>query len=99
MCVQLWTNLLFVFVTPKGTRRYKSRKGKEATGASGAVGQDGAEQTGVLPAGTIPTTVLPALVEQVDNATGLPVGPTLPTEVNETNVDEQQEQVHGEDTG
>ncbi|KAG5410693.1 hypothetical protein IGI04_007012 [Brassica rapa subsp. trilocularis] len=73
--------------------------GKEATGASGAVGQDGAEQTGVLPAGTIPTTVLPALVEQVDNATGLPVGPTLPTEVNETNVDEQQEQVHGEDTG
>ncbi|KAG5397600.1 hypothetical protein IGI04_019414 [Brassica rapa subsp. trilocularis] len=82
-----------------GTRRYKSRKGKEATGASGAVGQDGAEQTGVLPAGTIPTTVLPALVEQVDKATGLPVGPTLPTEVNETNVDEQQEQVHGEDTG
>ncbi|KAG5373879.1 hypothetical protein IGI04_042805, partial [Brassica rapa subsp. trilocularis] len=73
--------------------------GKEATGASGAVGQDGAEQTGVLPAGTIPTTVLPALVEQVDNATGLPVGPTLPTEVNETNVDEQQELVHGEDTG
>ena len=99
MCVQLWTNLLFVFVTPTGTRRYKSRKGKEATGASGAVGQDGAEQTGVLPAGTIPTTVLPALVEQVDNATGLPVGPTLPTEVNETNVDEQQEQVHGDDTG
>lgn len=88
-----------MFVTPKGTRRYKSRKGKEATGASGAVGQDGAEQTGVLPAGTIPTTVLPALVEQVDNATGLPVGPTLPTEVNETNVDEQQEQVHGDDTG
>ncbi|KAG5400665.1 hypothetical protein IGI04_015272 [Brassica rapa subsp. trilocularis] len=82
-----------------GTRRYKSRKGKKATGASGAVGQDGAEQTGVLPAGTIPTTVLPALVEQVDNATGLPVGPTLPTEVNETNVDEQQEQVHGDDTG
>ncbi|KAG5397408.1 hypothetical protein IGI04_019222 [Brassica rapa subsp. trilocularis] len=82
-----------------GTRRYKSRKGKEATGVSGAVGQDGAEQTGVLPAGTIPTTVLPALVEQVDNATGLPVGPTLPTEVNETNVDEQQEQVHGDDTG
>ncbi|KAG5378150.1 hypothetical protein IGI04_025992 [Brassica rapa subsp. trilocularis] len=37
----------------------------EATGASGAVGQDGAEQTGVLPAGTIPTTVLPALVEQL----------------------------------
>ncbi|KAG5394343.1 hypothetical protein IGI04_024306 [Brassica rapa subsp. trilocularis] len=73
--------------------------GKEATGVSGAVGQDGAEQTGVLPAGTIPTTVLPALVEQVDNATGLPVGPTLPTEVNETNVDEQQEQVHGDDTG
>ncbi|KAG5410577.1 hypothetical protein IGI04_006896, partial [Brassica rapa subsp. trilocularis] len=72
---------------------------KEATGASGAVGQDGAEQTGVLPAGTIPTTVLPALVEQVDNATGLPVGPTLPTEVNETNVDERQEQVHGDDTG
>ncbi|KAG5397421.1 hypothetical protein IGI04_019235, partial [Brassica rapa subsp. trilocularis] len=72
---------------------------KEATGASGAVGRDGAEQTGVLPAGTIPTTVLPALVEQVDNATGLPVGPTLPTEVNDTNVDEQQEQVHGDDTG
>ena len=80
-----------MLVTPKGTRKYKSRKGKEATGASGAVGQDGAEQTGVSPAGTIPTTMLPAQVEQVGNVTGLPVGPTLPTEVNETNVDEQQE--------
>ncbi|KAL0751900.1 hypothetical protein Bca101_033903 [Brassica carinata] len=82
-----------------GTRKYKSRKGKEATGASGAVGQDGAEQTGVSPAGTIPTTMLPAQVEQVGNVTGLPVGPTLPTEVNETHVDEQQEQIHGDDTG
>ncbi|KAF3556848.1 hypothetical protein F2Q69_00015401 [Brassica cretica] len=54
----------------EGTTRKKSRKGKEAAGASGNVEGDG----------TVPSQVLPPPLEPVNNETGLPQGPTLPTE-------------------
>ncbi|KAL0853934.1 hypothetical protein Bca101_059086 [Brassica carinata] len=81
------------------TKKTKSRRGKDAAGASGNLGQDGAVQTAVLSAGTIPTTVLPAQVGLGNNETGLPVDPTLPTEVRETTVGDQQEQVQEDDAG
>ncbi|KAF8048813.1 hypothetical protein N665_2392s0001 [Sinapis alba] len=55
------------------------RKGTVRTQAMGRC-VDGAVQTEVLPAGTIPTTVLYAQVELGNNETGLPVDPILPTE-------------------
>ena len=82
---------------PKVTKKTKTRRGKDTAGASGTVGQDGAVQTAVLPAGTIPTTVLPAQVELGNNETGLPVDPILPTETRVNAEDGQQEQVQVDD--
>ncbi|KAG2307054.1 hypothetical protein Bca52824_026802 [Brassica carinata] len=79
------------------TKRTKSQKGKDAAGASGQVEQDGAVQTAVLPAGTIPTTVLPSQVGLGNNEPGLPVDPI--TEVRVTAEDDQQEQVQEDDAG
>ncbi|KAF2586756.1 hypothetical protein F2Q70_00036570 [Brassica cretica] len=70
-----------------GTTRKKSRKGKEAVGASGNVEVDE----------TVPSQVLPSPLEPVSNESGLPQGPTLPTEVNVSAVDDQQELGHEEE--
>ncbi|KAG2267168.1 hypothetical protein Bca52824_074247 [Brassica carinata] len=67
--------------TPKGTKRTKSRRGKEVAGASVPVVGDG----------TNPTQVLPAQTGLVNNETGEPLGPILPTEVQVDNLGEQQE--------
>ena len=78
--------LTFVCVlNPKGTKR-KSKKGKEAAGASGNVEAVGVNQTQVLPTqlGTVNTEV------------GLPQGPILPTEVQVENVGDQRDQDQGE---
>ncbi|KAF2535525.1 hypothetical protein F2Q68_00020896 [Brassica cretica] len=75
----------------------KSRRGKDAAGASGTVGQDGAVQTAVLPAGTIATTVLQTQEGLGNNETGLPVDPILPTETRVDAADGQQEQVREDD--
>ncbi|KAF3590527.1 hypothetical protein DY000_02022112 [Brassica cretica] len=79
------------------TKKTKSRKGKDAAGASGTVGQDGYVQTTVLPAGTIPTTVLPTQEGLGNNETGLPVDLILPTETRVDAADGQQEQVREDD--
>ncbi|KAF2562386.1 hypothetical protein F2Q70_00017051 [Brassica cretica] len=65
----------------EGTRKSKSRKGKEAAGASGPVGIDG----------TNPTQVLPTQTGLVNNETGEPLVPILPTEVQVDNLGEQHE--------
>ncbi|KAF2600278.1 hypothetical protein F2Q68_00010396 [Brassica cretica] len=64
-----------------GTTRNKSRKEKEAAGASGNVEVDG----------TAPSQVFPSQLKPVNYETGFPQGPTLPIEVNVTAVDDQQE--------
>ena len=46
---------------------------------------------------TVPSQVLPSPLEPVNNESGLPQGPTLPTEVNVTAVDDQQELGHEEE--
>ena len=61
------------------------------------MGQDGAVQTAMLRAGTIPTTVLPTQVELENNETGIPVDPILPTETRVNAEDGQQEQVQVDD--
>ena len=66
---------------PKGTKRNKSRKGKEAAGASGQAVADG----------TNPARVLPAQTGVVNNETGEPEVPIIPTEVQVDDVDNQQE--------
>ncbi|KAG2255887.1 hypothetical protein Bca52824_075181 [Brassica carinata] len=58
---------------PKGTKKSKTRKGKEAAGASGQIGVDG----------TNPTKVLPTQEGLVNNETGEPLVPILPTEVQD----------------
>ncbi|KAG2270599.1 hypothetical protein Bca4012_072799 [Brassica carinata] len=79
--------LTFVcIVNPKGTKR-KSKKGKEAAGASGNV-----EAVRVDPTQVLPTQVLPTQTGPVNNETGLPQGPILPTEVNRENVGDQRDQ-------
>ncbi|KAF2608818.1 hypothetical protein F2Q68_00042993 [Brassica cretica] len=72
---------LFMFSTPKGTKRTKSRMGKEAAGASVPVVGDG----------TNPTQVLPTQTGLVNNETGEPLEPILPTEVQVDNLGEQHE--------
>ncbi|KAL0898931.1 hypothetical protein Bca101_082892 [Brassica carinata] len=94
LCYEL---TLVCVLNPKVTKRTKSQKGKDAAGASGQVEQDGAVQTAVLPAGTIPTTVLPSQVGLGNNEPGLPVDPI--TEVRVTAEDDQQEQVQEDDAG
>ncbi|KAG5393481.1 hypothetical protein IGI04_023444, partial [Brassica rapa subsp. trilocularis] len=79
------------------TKKTKSRRGKDAAGATGTMGQDGAVQTAVLPAGIIPTTVLPTQEGLGNNETGLPVDPILPTETRVDASDGQQEQVREDD--
>ncbi|KAF2558712.1 hypothetical protein F2Q68_00017368 [Brassica cretica] len=56
---------------PSGTKRTKSRRGKEVAGASVPVVGDG----------TNPTQVLPTQTGLVNNENGEPLGPILPTEV------------------
>ncbi|KAF2608816.1 hypothetical protein F2Q68_00042991 [Brassica cretica] len=65
----------------EGTRKSNSRKGKEAAGASGPVGGDE----------TNPTQVLPTQTGLVNNETGEPLAPILPTEVQIDNLGEQHE--------
>ncbi|KAF2593704.1 hypothetical protein F2Q70_00043348 [Brassica cretica] len=65
----------------EGTKRTESRKGKEAAGASVPVVRDG----------TNPTQVLPTQTGMVNNETGEPLEPILPTEVQVDNLGEQQE--------
>ena len=67
---------------PKGTKRTKSRKGKEAAGGSGPVIGDGAN----------PTQVLPTQTGLVNEETGEPLATFLPTEVQVDNLGEQQEE-------
>ena len=69
-----------MFSTPKGTKRSKARKGKEAAGASGQVGLDG----------TNPTQVLPTQAGLVNNETGEPMVLILPTEVQVTDLNNPQ---------
>ena len=70
-----------MFSTPKGTKRTTARKGKEAAGASGQVGLEG----------TNPTQVLPTQAGLVNNETKEPVVSILPTEVQVTDLKNQQE--------
>ncbi|KAF3610756.1 hypothetical protein DY000_02048762 [Brassica cretica] len=63
-----------------GTKRSKARKGKEAAGASGQVGLDG----------TNPTQVLPTQAGLVNNETGETMVLILPTEVQETDLNNPQ---------
>ena len=72
---------------PKGTKRTKSRKGKEAAGGSGPVIGDGAN----------PTQVLPTQTGLVNEETGEPLAMFLPTEVQVDNLGEQQEEVREEE--
>ncbi|KAF3584240.1 hypothetical protein F2Q69_00031222 [Brassica cretica] len=67
--------------SPVGTKTTKSRRGKEVAGASVPVVGDG----------TNPTQVLPTQTGLVNNETGEPLGPILPTEVQVDNLGEQQE--------
>ena len=67
---------------PKGTKRTKSRKGKEAAGGSGPVIGDGAN----------PTQVLPTQTGLVNEKTGEPFATFLPTEVQVDNLGEQQQE-------
>ncbi|KAG2267171.1 hypothetical protein Bca52824_074250 [Brassica carinata] len=70
-----------------GTKKTKARKGKEAAGASGHAVVDG----------TNPTQVLPTQTGLVNNETGEPVVPTIPTEVQVDDADNQQELRHEEE--
>ena len=72
---------------PKGTKRTKTGKGKEAAGASGQAETDG----------TNPTQMLPTQTGLVNNETGEPVVPTIPTEVQVDDADNQQELRHEEE--
>ena len=74
------TNLVCFW--PKGTKRTKSRKGKGAAGASGPEVADGTNPTQV---------VLPTQMGLVDNVTGEPMVPIIPTEVQVDGVGNQQE--------
>ncbi|KAG2264861.1 hypothetical protein Bca52824_071940 [Brassica carinata] len=65
----------------EGTKRTTARKGKEAAGASGQVGLEG----------TNPTQVLPTQAGLVNNETKEPVVSILPTEVQVTDLKNQQE--------
>ncbi|KAF3494949.1 hypothetical protein DY000_02053421 [Brassica cretica] len=65
----------------KGTKKSKTRKGKEAAGTSGQIGVDG----------TNPTQVLPTQEGLVNNETGEPLVPILPTEVQVADLDNQHE--------
>jgi len=67
---------------PKGTKRTKSQKGKEAAGGSGPVIGDGAN----------PTQVLPTQTGLVNEKTGEPFATFLPTEVQVDNLGEQQQE-------
>ncbi|KAF2590332.1 hypothetical protein F2Q70_00039025 [Brassica cretica] len=83
---ELWPCKELVFVQgllgrPKGTKKSKTRKGKEAAGASGQIGVDG----------TNPTQVLPTQEGLVNNETGEPLVPILPTEVQVADLDNQHE--------
>ncbi|KAG5393568.1 hypothetical protein IGI04_023531 [Brassica rapa subsp. trilocularis] len=73
-------------VNRKGTKR-KSKKGNDAAGASGNV-----EAERVDPAQVLPTQVLPTQTGLVNNDTGLPQGPTLPTESNREEAGDQHDQ-------
>ncbi|KAF3604095.1 hypothetical protein F2Q69_00035527 [Brassica cretica] len=64
----------------------KSKKGKEAAGASGNVEAVGVNQT----------QVLPTQLGTVNTEAGLPQGPILPTEVQVENVGDQRDQDLGE---
>ena len=76
-----------MFSTPKGTKRAKGRKAKEAAGASRPVVGEGVN----------PTQVLPIQVGLVNNETGEPMAPILPMEVQVDNLGEQQEMGHEEE--
>uniref|UniRef100_A0A0D3C9N3 Uncharacterized protein n=1 Tax=Brassica oleracea var. oleracea TaxID=109376 RepID=A0A0D3C9N3_BRAOL len=81
---RIW--LGYVFTTHSAlsltaTRKSKSRKGKEAAGASGPVGIDGSN----------PTQVMPTQTGLVNNETRESLAPILPTEVQVDNLGEQQE--------
>ncbi|KAG5374298.1 hypothetical protein IGI04_042387, partial [Brassica rapa subsp. trilocularis] len=71
----------------QGTKRTKSRKGKESAGGSGPVIGDGAN----------PTQVLPTQTGLVNEETGEPLAMFLPTEVQVDNLGEQQEEVREEE--
>ncbi|KAL0796562.1 hypothetical protein Bca101_067939 [Brassica carinata] len=68
-----------------GKRKYKSRKGKEAAGASEHVGVDGVDPTALLP-----TAVVTANIE-----TGLPADHFVPDEVRVDEAGRQLEQELG----
>ena len=70
-----------MFSTPKGTKRAKGRKAKEAAGASRPVVGEGVN----------PTQVLPIQVGLVNNETGEPMAPIFPTEIEGANLGEQQD--------
>ncbi|KAF2591395.1 hypothetical protein F2Q70_00039091 [Brassica cretica] len=65
----------------------KSKKGKEAAGASGNVEAERVDPTQVLP-----TQVLPTQTGLINNETGLPQGPILLTESNREEAGDQRDQ-------
>ena len=71
--------------SPKGTKRTKSRKGKEGAGVSGPTVVNGTNPTQVL---------LRAQAGLVDNVTGEPIVPIVPSEVRIDEVGGQQELVN-----
>ena len=77
----IYIGLILCILNPKGTKRAKSLKGKEAAGVSGHVVEDG----------TKPTQVLPTQTGLVNNETGRQEELILPTEVHVANEDNQQE--------
>uniref|UniRef100_M4F4G8 Uncharacterized protein n=1 Tax=Brassica campestris TaxID=3711 RepID=M4F4G8_BRACM len=74
-----------------GTKR-KSKKGKEAAGASGIVEADRVDPTQVLRTQVFPTQVLPTQTGPVNNKTGLPQGPILSTEFNREDAGDKRDQ-------